>query len=64
MKLFSFIFANLLRASLLAALLTGCGKPAQLSPLGANGVVLGFGDSLTFGTGAAAAESYDAQPTA
>lgn len=38
--------------------LAGCGKPPQLPPIGANDVVLAFGDSLTFGTGAAEAESY------
>ena len=58
-------FANLLRASLraalLATLLASCGKPAQISPLGNNDIVLAFGDSLTFGTGAAPAESYPAQ---
>ena len=65
MKFLPAFFANLLRATLraalLATLLASCGKPAQLSPLGNNDIVLAFGDSLTFDTGAAPAESYPAQ---
>jgi lysophospholipase L1-like esterase len=44
-----------------AAVLAGCGKKVpSVSPVGPNDVIVAFGDSLTYGTGASAAESYPA----
>ena len=52
-KIFAVAFATVLFAA--------CSKGPQVSPLGTNDVVLAFGDSLTFGTGASPEESYPAQ---
>jgi len=50
--------------ALLAAfvlLASGCGQPPKLPPLASNAVILAFGDSLTYGTGANEDESFPAQ---
>jgi lysophospholipase L1-like esterase len=46
---------------LVIAVAAGCGDKPKLSRLPGEAVLLAFGDSLTFGTGAAENESYPAQ---
>ena len=54
------VFIFLLTAILLGIGLMACSSTARLPRLANDAVVVGFGDSITFGTGANPAESYPA----
>lgn len=54
----SALAGRLLAAWILCLVLAGCTPPPELEPLAADAVVLAFGDSLTFGTGAGPGEGY------
>ncbi len=51
----------LLTVMLMLPLISACEKEAKLAPLSENARILAFGDSLTYGMGATAQNSYPAQ---
>ena len=55
------LWCRCLVAALFIAVAAGCGsKGPRVAPVGPNEVVVAFGDSLTYGTGATESESYPA----
>ena len=52
------LIRRLFAAGLLCLIVTGCTSQPELAPLAADAVVVAFGDSLTFGTGAGPGEGY------
>jgi acyl-CoA thioesterase I len=60
LKMIGFMRIRLLLLGICFCFIAACADSPKLPPLPGDGVLLAFGDSLTFGTGAAASESYPA----
>lgn len=55
-----FVYRPIVLLLIAAWLISGCSDGAQLTPLKQDAVILAFGDSLTYGTGASKDQSYPA----